>query len=118
MMNVISEQGTYWIANGFVWGWLLLPFFPLAELLKQDVASREKINHKEKMYGYFTIATGIVVLWIITIPFWNSFFEEILIFNKLPAIDPKIKLVPIVNPTGKSIVSLNIRFIFVLFVLF
>ena len=95
MMNVISEQGTYWIANGFVWGWLLLPFFPLAELLKQDVASREKIDHKEKMYGYFTIATGIVALWIITIPFWNSFFEEILnVSEPTKSIDLVLILLP------------------------
>ena len=48
MMNVISEQGTYWVANGFIWGWLLLPFYPLSELLKQDVAGRTIIDHKEK----------------------------------------------------------------------
>ena len=78
MMNVISEQGTYWIANGFIWGWLLLPFYPLSELLKQDVAGRRAIDHKEKTYAYFGIATAIVLLWIITIPLWSLFFEKIL----------------------------------------
>ena len=78
MMNVISEQGTYWVANGFVWGWLLLPFYPLAELLKQDVAGRRVVDHKEKMYGYFGIATAIILLWIVTIPFWSLFFEKVL----------------------------------------
>ena len=78
MMNVISEQGTYWVANGFIWAWLLLPFYPLAELLKQDVASRKVIDHKEKTAAYFTIATGIILLWFITIPFWKLFFEKVL----------------------------------------
>ena len=25
MVNVVGEQGTYWVANNFIWGWLLLP---------------------------------------------------------------------------------------------
>ena len=78
MMNVISEQGTYWVANGFIWGWLLLPFYPLAELLKQDVAGRSIIDHKEKTYSYFGMATLIVFIWIITIPLWPLFFKNIL----------------------------------------
>jgi len=95
MMNVLSEQGTYWVANGFIWGWLLLPFYPLAELLKQDVAGRKIINHKEKTYSYFLVATGIVALWIITIPLWSLFFEEILNVEKPNEI---IDLVLILTP--------------------
>jgi hypothetical protein len=26
IINVVEEQGTFWVANGFIWGWLLLPF--------------------------------------------------------------------------------------------
>ena len=51
MMNVVEEQGTYWVANGFIWGWLLLPFYPLADLLKQDTSGPNLINHKEKNYA-------------------------------------------------------------------
>lgn len=25
MVNVVGEQGTYWVANNFIWSWLLLP---------------------------------------------------------------------------------------------
>ena len=28
MMNVVQEQGTYWVANGFIWAWLLLTSLP------------------------------------------------------------------------------------------
>tara|TARA_Y100000994_G_scaffold219406_1_gene197966 strand:- start:62 stop:880 length:819 start_codon:yes stop_codon:yes gene_type:complete len=95
MMNVISEQGTYWIANGFIWGWLLLPFFPLAELLKQDVAGREKMKHKEKSYAYFLVATGIVCFWIVTIPAWPLFFKHILnVENPNEIIDLVYILIP------------------------
>lgn len=37
MVNVVNEQGTYWVANNFIWGWLLLPVTQLAELIKRDV---------------------------------------------------------------------------------
>ena len=30
MVNVVNEQGTYWVANNFIWGWLLLPITQLA----------------------------------------------------------------------------------------
>ena len=78
MMNFIQEQGTYWVANGFIWGWLLLPFFPLADLLKQDTSGPESIDHKEKTYAYFAVAAGTCALWVITIPAWNPFIGNVL----------------------------------------
>lgn len=78
MMNVVEEQGTYWVANGFIWGWLLLPFYPLADLLKQDTSGPNTIDHKEKTYAYFGIATVMCILWIVTIPFWGTFVSEVL----------------------------------------
>ncbi len=29
MVNMVGEQGTYWVANNFIWGWLLLPVLQL-----------------------------------------------------------------------------------------
>ena len=34
-MNLLNEQGSYWVANTFIWSWLLLPILPLADLVKQ-----------------------------------------------------------------------------------
>ena len=78
MMNVVEEQGTYWVANGFIWGWLLLPFYPLADLLKQDTSGTDLIGHREKTYAYFGIATAMCVLWIVTIPVWDTFVSDVL----------------------------------------
>ncbi len=36
MVNVVREQGTYWVANNFIWGWMLLPIIQLGELIKQE----------------------------------------------------------------------------------
>ncbi len=78
MMNVVEEQGTYWVANGFIWGWLLLPFYPLADLLKQDTSGPDAIDHREKTYAYFAIATAMCAIWLVTIPLWDTFVSEVL----------------------------------------
>ena len=53
------------------------------------------LDHKEKTYGYFAIATGIIALWIITIPFWSIFFKEILnVEEPEKSIDLVLILVP------------------------
>ena len=78
MMNVVEEQGTYWIASGFIWGWLLLPLFPLADLLKRDVAGTPMIDHRQKTAAYFGIATGLCAVWVATIPGWGTFAGAVL----------------------------------------
>ena len=35
MVNVVGEQGTFWVANNFIWGWLLYRLLQLVNLLKQ-----------------------------------------------------------------------------------
>lgn len=77
MMNVLAEQGTYWVANGFIWAWLLLPYFPLADLLKQDTAQGPRMDHKAKTYGYFAAALAIAAVWLLSIPLWFPFFEHV-----------------------------------------
>ena len=80
MVNVVGEQGTYWVANNFIWGWLLLPVIQLGELIKQEVAT-DKENIRTNSLGYFTI-TGIVsVLWFASIPMWKPFMSNVLGFT-------------------------------------
>ena len=80
MVNMVSEQGTYWVANNFIWGWLLLPITQLAELIKQEVATNHE-NAKRNASGYFAITTGVCILWFLTIPFWKPFMTNILGFS-------------------------------------
>lgn len=42
MVNMVGEQGTYWVANNFIWGWLLFPVIQLGELIKQETSRDEK----------------------------------------------------------------------------
>ena len=80
MVNVVGEQGTYWVANNFIWGWLLLPVLQLGELIKQEVAT-DKENVRRNSLGYFGITAAISVLWLLSIPLWKPFMANVLGFS-------------------------------------
>ena len=77
MINVVGEQGVYWVANSFIWGWLLLPVVQLGELIKQEISADHK-NLQKNTKGYFAITGLICVLWGITIPLWKPFMIHVL----------------------------------------
>ena len=80
MVNVVGEQGTYWVANNFIWGWLLLPVLQLGELIKQETAT-DKENIRKNTLGYFSITAIVTVLWFVSIPLWKPFMTNILQFT-------------------------------------
>ena len=80
MVNMVGEQGTYWVANNFIWGWLLLPILQLGELIKQEVATDENAV-KNNSLGYFVITAVVCLLWCITIPLWKPFMTHVLNFS-------------------------------------
>jgi hypothetical protein len=84
MINVVEEQGTFWVANGFIWGWLLLPFLPLADLIKQDTAQGQRLPHWDKMLGYFATCILIAGAWLVLSPGYGWFFERILNTDPAP----------------------------------
>ena len=80
MVNVVGEQGTYWVANNFIWGWLLLPVLQLSELIKQETAI-DKDNIRKNSLGYFGLTAIISVLWFISVPLWKPFMANVLQFS-------------------------------------
>ena len=80
MVNMVNEQGTYWVANSFIWGWLLLPINQLGELIKQEVSTDEKAI-KNNTLGYFAVTAIVCLVWFITIPTWKSFMTNVLQFS-------------------------------------
>ena len=80
MVNMVGEQGTYWVANNFIWGWLLLPVLQLGELIKRETATDENAV-KNNSLGYFVITAVICVLWCVTIPLWKPFMTHVLNFS-------------------------------------
>ncbi len=72
MVNLVAEQGNYWIANNFIWGWLLIPVTTLSEVIRSDC----KEGYKNlRQFNYYFISAAIVVLWAVTIPLWTPFFR-------------------------------------------
>ena len=80
MVNMVNEQGTYWVANNFIWGWLLLPINQLGELIKQETGTDEKAV-KNNTLGYFAITIIVCALWFMTIPTWKGFMSNVLQFS-------------------------------------
>lgn len=80
MVNKVGEQGTYWVANNFIWGWLLLPISQLGELIKRETATDEN-TVKNNSIGYFVITAIICIMWGISIPIWKPFMTHVLNFN-------------------------------------
>jgi len=77
LVNVIAEQGTYWVANNFIWTWLLLPATALYDVIKKETAEN-KDNIKTKTLGYITISTLFSLAWFISIPLWKPFIQYVL----------------------------------------
>jgi Na+-driven multidrug efflux pump len=89
MINVVNEQGTFWVANGFIWSWMLLPVLTLGELIKKETSEGdEQISSKTK--GYFTVTTIIMFTWIITLPLWKPFLQYVM---NVPEYDKVFSLV-------------------------
>lgn len=80
MVNLVGEQGTYWVANNFIWGWLLLPVLQLGELIKQEI-SADYDNLRRNTRGYFWMTALIVCTWFVTIPCWKPFMAQVLGFS-------------------------------------
>ena len=77
MVNMVGEQGTYWVANNFIWGWMLLPITQLGELIKQETAKDEKAVRNNTL-GYFTITGIVCILWTVLIPTYKPFMRYVL----------------------------------------
>ena len=77
MVNIVGEQGVFWLANSFIWGWLLLPILQLGELIKRDCGVEEEKAVENKTYSYAILTSIITVIWILTIPLWRDFMKFI-----------------------------------------
>lgn len=69
MVNAVSESGNYWVANNFIWGWLLVPATCLVEVIKKN----DKIRLTMKNCWRYLIM--IFAVWLITMPRWKSFIS-------------------------------------------
>ena len=74
MVNMVAGQGNYWLANNFIWGWLLIPVSALAEVIRSDC----KDGYRALRQGsYYAVAAASVLLWAVTVPAWVPFFRDV-----------------------------------------
>lgn len=72
MVNAVSESGNYWVANNFIWGWLLIPIMVITEIIKK--------NNLEKLEFKNTWKFGLIIgiFWLISVPGWRWFVTNIM----------------------------------------
>ena len=74
MVNAVSESGNYWVANNFIWGWLLIPITCLTEIIRKDAGSD---GYKLKQLNYYSIVVFTMIVWFSLIPTYNWFFGTV-----------------------------------------
>lgn len=88
MVNAVSESGNYWVANNFIWGWLLIPVMVIAEIIKKN--NLEYLNFRNTWkYGIF-----ISIFWLASSPFWGWFVENVMSSDSITILNILYILVP------------------------
>ncbi|MEI0550189.1 hypothetical protein R4K89_07720 [Brachyspira intermedia] len=73
MVNLVAEQGNYWVANNFIWNWLLMPVLALNEVIRTNC----KEQKNTQVGNYFRIIFIITILGSIAVLFSNIFFKYV-----------------------------------------
>jgi len=77
MINIVQEQGIYWVANNFIWGWLLLPILALGELIKRNTAV-DRHSIAKQLPAYIFLTCSVWMFWVVSIPFWRPFIRTVM----------------------------------------
>lgn len=73
MVNLVAEQGNYWVANNFIWNWLLMPVLALNEVIRTNC----KEQKNTQVGNYFRVIFIIIILGGILVLFSNIFFQYV-----------------------------------------
>ena len=73
IINEVSSVGIYWLANNFIWGWLLIPIIALVEIVKRDY-----YRGYRRIYNYLIYVTIIALIWLCSVPLWNIMFIDVI----------------------------------------
>ena len=73
MVADVSQMSDYWLANNFIWGWLIVPVAALGDMLK-----REFYNGYNRIWNYLALTFVILVVWLLSVPLWNVLFTDVI----------------------------------------
>lgn len=69
MVNFVSASGTYWVANNFIYGWMLVPVSALTEIVKRNRYDALTFKNVWKPTLF------IYAFWAVSAPFWSLFMR-------------------------------------------
>lgn len=72
MVNAVHESGNYWIANSFIWSWLLIPISALSEIVRRDYT-----RGVGRMRAYLSFGIVITLAWVLTSPSWGYLISDV-----------------------------------------
>ncbi len=75
MINAVQETGNFWMANEFIYGYLLLPVFALGEIIKKNKVENLTFDN------FYKISLVILASWIIIYPFIPAFTSNVMSLN-------------------------------------
>lgn len=101
MINIVGEQGNYWVANSFYWAWLLIPINQIGTLIRTDLSK----DHSKSLKPYFLLTTICVLIWIALIPTYKYFMKYIMNAQNLESV---MSLIMILFPFYISYAYYNI----------
>ena len=81
LVNEVQQSGTFWVTNGFIWNWLLLPILAIGNLVKADTA----INLGDlgrRFNGYLWLIAVFICLWVASMPGWDVFIAKVMGINE------------------------------------
>jgi len=73
MVADVSQMSDYWLANNFIWGWLIVPVAALGDMLK-----KEYYNGYRKIWNYLTLTVLFLIVWLLSVPLWEPLFTEVI----------------------------------------
>ncbi len=77
IVNEVGESGNFWVMMSFMWGWILLPVIALGDVIKNE-SSQDIKNISKNFKGYMILTTLLVIVWILLIPLYKPFLDNIL----------------------------------------
>ncbi len=87
IVNTVHKQGEFWLANAFIWGWLLLPILSLGDFVRRQAAVKNGYVGAG-LFLYFVSTMFICALWFATFSYWGSFLQNVMgVSDPGPVID-------------------------------
>ena len=79
-INELNQSGIYWVANNFIWSWLLLPITVISIFIKETfILKQNEIKMLlNQIFLYLILISFIVIIWVITTPLNPLFIKEVM----------------------------------------